>query len=137
MSETQKTAQEKLAESTKAAPTSTAAQQSDNVAHALAGAGGGLLSMALTYVLIWEYRKGRIADKKIDIPSSPSPPAPKSNRNERNPRPSTPPDASSSGKALQGYTPASTPRSSESALRTLYTTTVSSPAMQPWKGRGC
>ncbi|KAK3044195.1 hypothetical protein LTS18_001919, partial [Coniosporium uncinatum] len=28
--------------------TSTAEQQSDNVAHALAGAGGGLLSMALT-----------------------------------------------------------------------------------------
>ena len=27
----------------------TAEQQSDNVAHALAGAGGGLLSMALTY----------------------------------------------------------------------------------------
>ncbi len=26
-----------------------ASQQSDNVAHALAGAGGGLLSMALTY----------------------------------------------------------------------------------------
>jgi adenine nucleotide transporter 17 len=29
-----------------------AAQQSDNVAHALAGAGGGLLSMALTWVLV-------------------------------------------------------------------------------------
>lgn len=29
---------------------STAEQQSDNVAHALAGAGGGLLSMALTLV---------------------------------------------------------------------------------------
>jgi len=43
------TQQEKLAESTQPAPTSTAAQQSDNVAHALAGAGGGLLSMALTY----------------------------------------------------------------------------------------
>lgn len=28
---------------------SVAVQQSDNVAHALAGAGGGLLSMALTY----------------------------------------------------------------------------------------
>lgn len=26
-----------------------AAQQSDNVAHALSGAGGGILSMALTY----------------------------------------------------------------------------------------
>lgn len=30
--------------------TAVAVQQSDNVAHALAGAGGGLLSMALTYV---------------------------------------------------------------------------------------
>ena len=29
---------------------STVAQQSDNVAHALSGAGGGLLAMALTYV---------------------------------------------------------------------------------------
>jgi adenine nucleotide transporter 17 len=44
------TAQQKLAESTASVPTSTAAQQSDNVAHAVAGAGGGLLSMALTYV---------------------------------------------------------------------------------------
>lgn len=48
---TSKEAQQKLLESTKSVPTSTAAQQSDNVAHALAGAGGGLLSMALTYVL--------------------------------------------------------------------------------------
>ena len=31
-----------------AARTVMAAQQSDNIAHALAGAGGGLLSMALT-----------------------------------------------------------------------------------------
>lgn len=50
MSDTVKTSQVKLAESTQSVPTSTAAQQSDNVAHALAGAGGGLLSMALTYV---------------------------------------------------------------------------------------
>ena len=28
-----------------------AAQQSDNIAHALAGAGGGLLAMTLTYAL--------------------------------------------------------------------------------------
>lgn len=32
-----------------AVPASSTAQQSDNIAHALAGAGGGLLSMALTY----------------------------------------------------------------------------------------
>jgi len=31
--------------------TTTGAQQSDNVAHALSGAGGGLLAMALTYAL--------------------------------------------------------------------------------------
>ena len=45
----QEKTQQKLAESTASVPQSTAAQQSDNVAHALAGAGGGLLSMALTY----------------------------------------------------------------------------------------
>ncbi|KAL9097796.1 MAG: hypothetical protein Q9165_000122 [Trypethelium subeluteriae] len=40
---------EKVSESTQSSPASSAAaQQSDNVAHALAGAGGGLLSMALT-----------------------------------------------------------------------------------------
>ena len=31
--------------------TSSSAQQGDNIAHALAGAGGGLLSMTLTLVL--------------------------------------------------------------------------------------
>jgi hypothetical protein len=46
----QEKAQQKLAESTASVPASTTAQQSDNVAHALAGAGGGLLSMALTYM---------------------------------------------------------------------------------------
>jgi hypothetical protein len=49
MSPTEEKAQETLSESASAVPTSTVAQQSDNVAHALAGAGGGLLSMALTY----------------------------------------------------------------------------------------
>lgn len=39
-------------ETKKVAETSPAVQQSDNVAHALAGAGGGLLSMALTYVSV-------------------------------------------------------------------------------------
>ena len=33
------------------APASSAAQQGDNIAHALAGAGGGILSMTLTLVL--------------------------------------------------------------------------------------
>ena len=35
----------------KEAPVASAAQESDNVAHALAGAGGGILSTALTYDL--------------------------------------------------------------------------------------
>jgi adenine nucleotide transporter 17 len=34
----------------RAAATSAAVQQSDNIAHALAGSGGGILSMVLTYV---------------------------------------------------------------------------------------
>jgi len=52
MAQAQAKAQNTAAESTAPIPSSTAAQQSDNVAHALAGAGGGLLSMALTYPLI-------------------------------------------------------------------------------------
>ena len=35
---------------------SSAAQQGDNIAHALAGAGGGLLSMTLTSVLASQIR---------------------------------------------------------------------------------
>ncbi|KAL2350461.1 peroxisomal membrane protein PMP47B [Cryomyces antarcticus] len=49
---------------TAAAQTSTAAQQSDNVAHALAGAGGGLLSMALTYPLITLSTRAQVESKK-------------------------------------------------------------------------
>jgi adenine nucleotide transporter 17 len=49
MSQSQEKAQQTLSESASSVPQGTAAQQSDNVAHALAGAGGGLLSMALTY----------------------------------------------------------------------------------------
>ncbi|KAF2865603.1 mitochondrial carrier domain-containing protein [Massariosphaeria phaeospora] len=58
------TAQERLAESTQSVPTSSAAQQSDNVAHALAGAGGGLLSMALTYPLITLSTRAQIESKR-------------------------------------------------------------------------
>ena len=36
--------------STENPPVTSVAQQGDNIAHALAGAGGGLLSMALTYL---------------------------------------------------------------------------------------
>ncbi|KAK5108800.1 hypothetical protein LTR62_007774 [Meristemomyces frigidus] len=45
---------------------SVAVQQSDNVAHALAGAGGGLLSMALTYPLITLSTRAQIEKKKAN-----------------------------------------------------------------------
>ncbi|KAH7355943.1 mitochondrial carrier domain-containing protein [Pyrenochaeta sp. MPI-SDFR-AT-0127] len=64
MSQAQVKAQEKLAESTSSVPQSTAAQQSDNVAHALAGAGGGLLSMALTYPLITLSTRAQVESKR-------------------------------------------------------------------------
>ncbi|KAL0258668.1 hypothetical protein SLS55_006167 [Diplodia seriata] len=44
--------------------TVSAAQQSDNVAHALAGAGGGLLSMALTYPLITLSTRAQVESKR-------------------------------------------------------------------------
>ena len=40
---------EALQKSTEKIDSNVAAQQSDNVSHALAGSGGGLLSMLLTY----------------------------------------------------------------------------------------
>jgi len=64
MSQAQAKAQTKLAESTAPVPQSTAAQQSDNVAHALAGAGGGLLSMALTYPLITLSTRAQVESKR-------------------------------------------------------------------------
>ena len=64
MSEVKQEAQQKLAESTQSVPTSTAAQQSDNVAHALAGAGGGLFSMALTYPLITLSTRAQVESKR-------------------------------------------------------------------------
>jgi adenine nucleotide transporter 17 len=51
-------------ESTKDIPESAAVQQSDNVAHALAGAGGGLLSMALTYPLITLSTRAQVESKR-------------------------------------------------------------------------
>lgn len=41
-----------------------ASQQSDNVAHALSGAGGGLLAMALTYPLITLSTRSQVESKK-------------------------------------------------------------------------
>jgi len=45
---------------------SVASQQGDNVAHALAGAGGGLLSMALTYPLITLSTRAQVEKKKAN-----------------------------------------------------------------------
>ncbi|KAI9843385.1 MAG: hypothetical protein M1838_002640 [Thelocarpon superellum] len=42
----------------------TATQQSDNIAHALAGAGGGLLSMTLTYPLITLSTRAQVESKR-------------------------------------------------------------------------
>jgi solute carrier family 25 (peroxisomal adenine nucleotide transporter), member 17 len=46
------------------APTTSAAQQGDNIAHALAGAGGGLLSMTLTYPLITLSTRAQVESKR-------------------------------------------------------------------------
>ena len=43
-----------------------AAQQSDNIAHALAGAGGGLLAMTLTYPLITLSTRAQVESKRAD-----------------------------------------------------------------------
>ncbi|KAI9742433.1 MAG: hypothetical protein M1818_003967 [Claussenomyces sp. TS43310] len=45
---------------------SSAAQQSDNIAHALSGAGGGLLSMILTYPLITLSTRAQVESKRAD-----------------------------------------------------------------------
>lgn len=46
--------------------TTTAAQQTDNIAHALAGAGGGLLAMTLTYPLITLSTRAQVESKRAD-----------------------------------------------------------------------
>lgn len=43
-----------------------AAQQSDNIAHAISGAGGGILSMALTYPLITLSTRAQVESKRAD-----------------------------------------------------------------------
>ncbi|KAF7846129.1 hypothetical protein BT93_L5188 [Corymbia citriodora subsp. variegata] len=49
-----------------ATSTTTAAQQGDNIAHALAGAGGGLLAMTLTYPLITLSTRAQVESKRAD-----------------------------------------------------------------------
>jgi adenine nucleotide transporter 17 len=50
--------------SREATPATSAAQQSDNIAHALAGAGGGLLAMTLTYPLITLSTRAQVEAKR-------------------------------------------------------------------------
>lgn len=55
---------EALQKSTEKIDSNVAAQQSDNVSHALAGAGGGLLSMLLTYPLITLSTRAQVESKR-------------------------------------------------------------------------
>ncbi|EZG05516.1 hypothetical protein H106_04557 [Trichophyton rubrum CBS 735.88] len=54
-----------VTQKSKPAPT-IAAQQGDNIAHALAGAGGGILSMILTYPLITLSTRAQVESKRAD-----------------------------------------------------------------------
>ena len=49
-----------------ATPATSAAQQTDNIAHALAGAGGGLIAMTLTYPLITLSTRAQVESKRAD-----------------------------------------------------------------------
>ncbi|KAM0794261.1 putative peroxisomal membrane protein Pmp47 [Usnea florida] len=60
MSQPSTSGQDAMAEAT------TTAQQGDNIAHALAGAGGGLLSMALTYPLITLSTRAQVESRRAD-----------------------------------------------------------------------
>ncbi|KAL9114377.1 MAG: hypothetical protein Q9187_007476, partial [Circinaria calcarea] len=51
-------------QSTQPIVATSAAQQGDNIAHALAGAGGGLLSMTLTYPLITLSTRAQVESKR-------------------------------------------------------------------------
>lgn len=70
MSDELKAANQKLLDIQLAAPRvvhpTTTDQQSDNVAHALSGAGGGLLSMMLTYPLITLSTRAQVESKRAE-----------------------------------------------------------------------
>ncbi|KAK6430986.1 hypothetical protein LTR95_012857 [Oleoguttula sp. CCFEE 5521] len=63
-SSTQPHAQVQNVGTTSSTTHSVAAQQSDNVAHALSGAGGGLLAMAITYPLITLSTRAQVESKR-------------------------------------------------------------------------
>ncbi|OJJ44854.1 hypothetical protein ASPZODRAFT_134253 [Penicilliopsis zonata CBS 506.65] len=54
----------RIDEQKKSVAAAAAAQQSDNIAHALAGAGGGILSMALTYPLVTLSTRAQVESKR-------------------------------------------------------------------------
>ncbi|CRG86716.1 Peroxisomal membrane protein PMP47B [Talaromyces islandicus] len=56
--------QSQVEQQKRAAAVSAAVQQSDNIAHALAGAGGGILSMVLTYPLITLSTRAQVESKR-------------------------------------------------------------------------
>ncbi|KAL4894642.1 mitochondrial carrier domain-containing protein [Aspergillus ambiguus] len=56
--------QSKIETQKRTAAAAAAAQQSDNIAHALAGAGGGILSMILTYPLITLSTRAQVESKR-------------------------------------------------------------------------
>ena len=110
---------------------SVSAQQGDNIAHALAGAGGGLLSVALTSIVHHSFLTERpqfLTNNYLPaIPSSPSRPAPRSSPNALSPPPTTPSAASSSAKVSRACTQGSTVLCSGSALQILSTIIVGPP----------
>ena len=110
-----------------AVPASSTAQQSDNIAHALAGAGGGLLSMTLTYASLLQVSRVTLADKSspLAIHSSPYQLERKLNPNVPIRRRLMPPGASSSVKASPAFTQDLILLFSALPLRTSCITTVS------------
>ena len=110
---------------------SVSAQQGDNIAHALAGAGGGLLSMTLTSVVhhyfLTERSQFLAKDYLPAIPSSRSQPAPKSSPNALSPPPTTSSAALSSAKVSRACTQGSTVLCSGLALQIFSTIIVGPP----------
>lgn len=124
--------QSRVEEQKKAVVAATAAQQSDNIAHALAGAGGGILSMVLTWVFtnrsLWKGCRA-VADGNIRRLSSAGTPLlhcqqePKSNQSAPSLRLSMPFVALSSGRGSPDFIQVSNRRFLELVSLTLFITT--------------
>lgn len=66
LSDSSKSGPVNILPSREATPATSAAQQTDNIAHALAGAGGGLLAMTLTYPLITLSTRAQVESKRAE-----------------------------------------------------------------------